>query len=111
MNWSIGFYGKYVVASLRRKKDVYRQIGLPHVRETIDLLLSMAGQPPSGMLAFEHWSLRDLFRMLGCGPSGKNPLLQKPSARALSTYLMNAVPTVPTAPPGSRISLRSLLQI
>jgi hypothetical protein len=48
-----------------RKKMLYKQLGLPTVRQAIDQLRVIAGQPVSTALAYETWSLRDAASILG----------------------------------------------
>jgi hypothetical protein len=45
-DWYLGFYGKYLLRTLARNKDVYSEVGLSVVWQTINRLYSLVGDPP-----------------------------------------------------------------
>ena len=103
-DWYLGFYGKYLLRTLARNKDVYRGIGLSKVRKTINRLRSLVGDPLLVGSSFGDWSLREVFSVLGY-PA--NHLIAARTARNLVGFLANAAPTSALAIP---ISLRQMLE-
>jgi hypothetical protein len=107
--WYIGFYGKYLLRSLRRKKDVYRGLGLPAIWDLINRVRTIYGMPPvrRGDYAsnFRDWSVREVFKLLGAGQG--NPQLTQTSLRALSQFVKDAAPEMAQAPTSLRLMLEA----
>jgi hypothetical protein len=108
-DWYLGFYSKYLLRTLKRNKDVYRQIGLPEVRQTINRLKTRVGDAPLVEPSFADWSLREVFNVLGYPNNhlltGTPPLLAPLSVSNLANFLKNSPPTLASTP----TSLRDML--
>jgi hypothetical protein len=107
-DWFLGFFSKYLLRTLKRSKDVYRGIGLPAVRKTINRLRSLVGEAPLPGPSFGDWSLREAFTVLGYP---ENHLIAPPLSLApltvgnLATFIANSAPTLSSRP----TSLRAML--
>ena len=66
------FYAKYLVRTIGRSKEVYRQIGLPAAWRVVNNLRALAGDPPLPGPDFGDWSLREMFTLIG---GGNTPIL------------------------------------
>jgi hypothetical protein len=116
-DWCLGFYGKYLLRTVKRIKDVYRGVGLPDVVNTVNRLRALVGDPPMPEPGFASWSLREVYSLLG---GYQNHLIADPTF--LSPHLtawnivsfLNRAPPIPPSPPPSIIptpvSLRQLLE-
>lgn len=58
------FFNLLQLRILRRKKELYTQIGLPIVRQVINQLRQITGQPALTGVAYEAWSVEELFSTL-----------------------------------------------
>jgi hypothetical protein len=112
--WYIGFYSKYLVATLWRTKLVYLGLGLADMWHTINNLYAMCGQAPQPGPCFGDWSLRAVFKMLGSANLASFPLPAQPESnylpkftvRGFLQFMNGAAPT-----PQARVtSLRAALQ-
>jgi hypothetical protein len=59
------FYGKYLLRTAYRSKEVYGNIGLGEVWNVMNLLRGLAGDAPLAGPTFGDWSMRAAFNMLG----------------------------------------------
>jgi hypothetical protein len=81
---------KYLLRCLARCKDVYRDIGLPAVRQTIEHLRSLIGEAPLPQPSFADFSLREVLAVLGFP---ENHLIPQPvSIGGLNRYLATSTP-------------------
>ncbi len=101
-DWYLGFYGKYLLYTLKRNKDVYRETALSQVRQIINHLRVLAGDPVLTGPVFADWSLREVFDVLGYP---NNHLLTGKSVRSLAQFLQSSPPASEALP----ISLRQML--
>ena len=120
--WYLGVFSILSLRILKRKKDVYVQVGMPAVRGIINQLKSLVGDSPLPGSHFEDWSLGEAFRALGypqnpqflppppLGVGHPNEPVQQPepmSVSLLSWYIGTYSATQFSEPPP--YSLRKLL--
>jgi hypothetical protein len=67
-------YRKFQVRLLKRRKDVYRGIGLPAVREAITKVSRLIADPPPADPSPADWSLRQVSDIVGLDDAGQRSL-------------------------------------
>lgn len=102
---------KYLLRTLARSKAVYREIGLPAVRNTINRLRSLVGDPLLDGVSYGDWSVLEVLKVLG---HPQNMFINSPenpsftlSVGDLARYLSNSNPSFDASRP---ISLRKMLE-
>ena len=67
-------YRKFQVRLLKRRKDVYRGVGLPAVREAITKVSALIGEPPPAGPSPADWSLLQVSEIVGPDDAGQRSL-------------------------------------
>jgi len=102
---------KYLVRTLARSKAVYREIGLSEVRNTINHLRSLVGDPLLDGPSFGDWSLREVFGILGHPRNALVNPSQDPNSPLIVNNLANYLEhSTPFFNRQSQLSLRNMFE-
>jgi|SRR5579863_851654 len=105
--YSSAIFNKLQVRLLKRAKNVYIGVGLPRVRQVINQLNALVGDPPLEGPSFADWSFRQVFNLAGFATGSNSNSL---SLRALAAFIIQTLPLdTPFATPNVTLSFRSLL--
>ena len=80
------FY-KFQIRLLKRTKDVYIGVGLGNVRQVVNNLNALVGDPPLSGQNFGDWSFRELLGLSNLAPTSSGY-----SLRALSEFIIGTQP-------------------
>jgi len=69
-----GFFNLLALRIENRKKELFAQLALPSIRNTIIKLQEITGQPIIGSLPYETWSFRNALNILGITLNGSGAL-------------------------------------
>ncbi|WP_437303854.1 hypothetical protein [Sorangium sp. So ce388] len=90
------FLVKHAVRTLKRRKEVYRAVGLPAIWQMAGSVKQLAGEPPPEGSHFGLWSLREASDVVHGAARGslRNQLGSGVSVRSLAAALGSAAPVV-----------------
>jgi len=86
------FFNLLALRIENRKKLLFAQLGFPAVRQCINQLQTITGQPVSTSLPYEAWSFRTALRILGISLDGTGVFRSTPRFSACDSAVLRWIP-------------------